>query len=524
MAAHVNLDALIRREDFTVMNDGNEADRVERAAIGDFAADAFFYQALRKPDFQRETAEWDPIRVVGLIRSFVEAEFIPGVIVWRNRELIFVIDGSHRLSALIAWVQDDYGDRTRSQEFFNHSIPDEQIEVAERTRKLVQKEFGSYEDHRKANLEPDTFPPELVARARRFGSVALKLQWVYGDAEKAENSFVRINQQAAVITPKELELITSRKKPNAIAARAIIRRGTGHQYWGAFSDDTQRQIKDIATEVHSLFFDPPLQSGVKTLDMPAGGPVYSATALRMIYDFITLCSGTASPSNDADGTLTVEYLVRCRRVMRLILSHDRSSMGLSPAVYFYSWMGRQQATLFHVIAAMMIDYERTKTLPKFIERRAAFEEFLMGNRMLIAQAIRKFGSKDDGTGRIRQFYEDVLTMIGQGVTGVEIVNKLIANPAYSYLQPTEVPYGGTSPTRYSSQVKTGLVMRQLLPSAPRCLICHGILPCQAISVDHIKRREDGGQSTPDNAQLTHPYCNTGYKESQRAKGRKNAPL
>src|SRR5258708_19335443 len=115
-------------------------------------------------------------------------------------------------------------------------------------------------------------------------------------------------------------------------------------------------------------------------------------------------------------------------------------------------------------------------------------------------------------------------MIGQGVTGVEIVNKLIANPAYSYLQQTEVPYGGTSPTRYSSQVKTGLVMRQLLPSAPRCLICHGILPCQAISVDHIKRREDGGQSTPDNAQLTHPYCNTGYKESQRSKGRKNPPL
>jgi hypothetical protein len=45
------------------------------------------YGALRKPDFQRETAEWDPKRVVGLIRTFIEGELIPAVILWQNREL-----------------------------------------------------------------------------------------------------------------------------------------------------------------------------------------------------------------------------------------------------------------------------------------------------------------------------------------------------------------------------------------------------------------------------------------------------
>lgn len=33
----------------------------------------------------------------------------------------------------------------------------------------------------------------------------------------------------------------------------------------------------------------------------------------------------------------------------------------------------------------------------------------------------------------------------------------------------------------------------------------------SIFIDHIKRREDGGLGTVDNAQLTHPFCNTTIK-------------
>src|SRR5580704_10113678 len=62
------------------------------------------------PDFQRETTEWDPQRVVGLIQTFIEGDLVPAVILWQNKELLFVIDGSHRLSALTAWVHNDYGD------------------------------------------------------------------------------------------------------------------------------------------------------------------------------------------------------------------------------------------------------------------------------------------------------------------------------------------------------------------------------------------------------------------------------
>ena len=40
---------------------------------------------------------------------------------------------------------------------------------------------------------------------------------------------------------------------------------------------------------------------------------------------------------------------------------------------------------------------------------------------------------------------------------------------------------------------------------------------KTISMDHAQRKQDGGTGSPDNAQLTHPYCNSGYKEQQVAK-------
>jgi hypothetical protein len=51
-----------------------------------------------------------------------------------------------------------------------------------------------------------------------------------GDSKKAKDSFFKINQQAAPINPTELELIQSRRIPNGLIAKAIIRSGKGHKY------------------------------------------------------------------------------------------------------------------------------------------------------------------------------------------------------------------------------------------------------------------------------------------------------
>ena len=515
--SHVNLDALIVREDFEVKGQGGEAPTKPSIEIRELEKDQFFFGGLRKPDFQRETSEWDPKRVAGLVQTFLKDDLIPAVILWKNKDLYFVIDGSHRLSALIAWVQDDYGDGERSQHFWGHAVPDEQLKIAERTRQLIEKEFGSYRSHKDAILNPKAYGPDIVARARRLGTISLQLQWVRGNSGDAEQSFIRINQQAANITPQELELIRARRKPNAIAARAIIQRGTGHQYWDRFSPAQQEKIKLLASELYELIFQPPLQYPIKTLDLPPGGAVYTATSLRMVYDFVTLCAGIPSAEDDADGSRTLDYLARCKRVAQLLCSNHASSLGLHPAVYFYSWTGKQQPILFLTWAALIVELERSNRLPHFTRVRGQLEKFLVANRPLLNQVIRKFGTKESGTKHLGGFYRDVLKLLSDGVSAAEMPTTLSAKPEYSYLQPEESPYGGVAPTKFSTQVKSGLVVQELLAEAHHCPICEGLVPHQAISVDHIERREDGGLSIPSNARLTHPYCNTGYKESLRAK-------
>ena len=147
---NINLDALISREDFEASDETmNTASKISTLSINDLKeGSGLFLASVRKPDFQRETADWDIDKLVRFISSFVNGEFIPAVILWRSQAgLIFVIDGSHRLSSLIAWVNDDYGDGQFSLDAFEGDVPDEQRQLAKKARDAVNSEIGPYNDY-----------------------------------------------------------------------------------------------------------------------------------------------------------------------------------------------------------------------------------------------------------------------------------------------------------------------------------------------------------------------------------------
>src|SRR4051812_45952900 len=165
----VNLDALIIREDFDAIHEPAPAQQtVDKINIRDLEKGTFLYSALRKPDFQRETASWDAEKVAEFVRTFVEGELVPAIILWRSdNNDVFVIDGAHRLGALIAWVQDDYGDGPASLHFFENKIPEDQKKAAEKTRKLLKQLIGSYQDITFASANPDKALPDHLKRAKR---------------------------------------------------------------------------------------------------------------------------------------------------------------------------------------------------------------------------------------------------------------------------------------------------------------------------------------------------------------------
>ena len=155
--AKVNLDAIIPREDFEVEENVTPGKKKETLSIEDIKSDSFFFSNVRKPDFQRETNEWDSKKIADFIESFLDGDLIPAIILWRSTGgYLFVIDGSHRLSSLAAWINDDYGDGTISKQFYDGIIPEEQIATCD-TCTLCRSPQSPY-----INTKCCTYQPTLV--------------------------------------------------------------------------------------------------------------------------------------------------------------------------------------------------------------------------------------------------------------------------------------------------------------------------------------------------------------------------
>jgi hypothetical protein len=72
MATKVNLDAMIPREDFAVIDQEYDLDLFQSFPISNLRADNPILKLLRKPDFQRETNHWSPDQVATFIESFLD--------------------------------------------------------------------------------------------------------------------------------------------------------------------------------------------------------------------------------------------------------------------------------------------------------------------------------------------------------------------------------------------------------------------------------------------------------------------
>lgn len=146
MSQRVNLDAMIPREDFarSMQNEGDAVNLIKEFPISYLDSNSPVRRLLRKPDFQRETNHWTPEQLAMFVESFLDNDVIPSLILWKSDSFIFVIDGGHRLSALRAWMTDDYGDGAISHQFYNGEISDTQKKIAKRTRALIERRIGRY--------------------------------------------------------------------------------------------------------------------------------------------------------------------------------------------------------------------------------------------------------------------------------------------------------------------------------------------------------------------------------------------
>jgi len=508
---NVNLDALIPREDFAATDDlANTDNPISSVSLSELRKGiGFFLTYVRKPDFQRETADWDVQKVSRFIKSFVDGEFIPAVILWKSQSgLVFVIDGSHRLSSLIAWVNDDYGDKQLSIDAYEGEVPEAQRNVAKEARELINLEVGQYSDYFAA-LSAKHPSPDVLQKARHVASRGLPLHWVHGDLDRAERSFYNINQQAARIDDAEIELIQKRKAASGIAARAIAKAGKGHKYWNNFSEDTQKTIEDISASIHTMLYEPMVQRPIKTLDLPICDR--SSNILMLISEFISIVAKTQD-EDDSDGSATVDCLKKVSKSIQVFNSNFTGSYGLHPIIYCYSNKGGfRLASFYGAILFIQELEENSKLLNLFIKHRRRFEDYVFCNDFIIQRIINKVRRSLPSAKQICQYYIDLLNALENGITEQDTISILSRNKNYKGFISTDLDNDENVSVNFTTDTKSEVFIKQAYPSIARCTICGGLLHRNSISIDHITPKREGGLGAVDNGQLTHPYCNSGVK-------------
>lgn len=519
----VNLDAMILREDFALADgDASIYEKVNTISLRDFTQGGLLGPNLRKPDFQRETNHWDPEQIASLLECFVNGDLIPSVILWQSPTNIFVIDGGHRLSVLKSWILDDYGDGPASQNFFGYDISDEQKKSATRTRNLVDQKIGKWTHFVARSEDPNT---PLAEKKKIAAAVTrgLPIQWVSGDATKAESSFFKINTKGTPLDAVEELLLKNRHRPIAISARAIVRAGKGHKYWSAFSGETASKIEQLAGSIHSLLFDPELKSPVKTLDLPLGGSKGVRAAVQALIDICLISNRTQQglpkkvedTVEDFTGASTVAALKKTLTLVERITGNSPGSLGLHPAVYFYGPTGRHSGPMFmgtvDLIGSKLANNDHA-FFKKFASVRSRLEELLISHKDLIATVLQKSISP-----RRVSMYAKLLNELIEKLHGNEVLSESDIVSIAGLEGKLVVGSPGSSSVDFSDDTKSKVFLDAALSSAIKCPICAGYLDAaKSATYDHIHEKQHGGTGVNSNCQLVHPYCNSAIKNSQSA--------
>ena len=405
-------------------------------------------------------------------------------------------------------------------------MPQEQKSAAKETRQLIADTVGSYSQIKAwsggGSQEKDRYASNLAA-----GGVTL--QWVRGDASRAERSFHTINTEQTPIGDLEVRLIRDRRCPNVMATRALIQAGTGQYSTSSLPEQAKAQIKKLASDIYGDLFMPPLEDPIKTLDLPVAGRSYSSDSVKLILDLVEFPNGESDPKalrkkrvsdilsptmpqdvhvppDQADGVLTTEFLKKVRKASSRIAGTKSESLGLHPAVYFYTATGSYQPTAFLAAISFVMDMEQKNELVKFVKIRRDFEDLILKHKYFINQIVTHYGSGHRSLGALtklfRYFFDGVISNRPEDI----IVPKIVEQERMEFLKPIVDSDKGTKKD-FTSERKSAVYLRQAINTAAKCGVCGARVHVRSMSIDHIQTKHAGGVATVDNGQLSHPFCN-----------------
>lgn len=229
--------------------------------------------------------------------------------------------------------------------------------------------------------------------------------------------------------------------------------------------------------------------------------------LQFVYDLLVYTNDNISDDEDVDGNETINVLTNTRKILQTVNSKIAGSLGLHPIIYFYSKKGNFKPANFYATVLFVKQLKREKKFDIFTSVRSKFEEFIYKNDYIFDQINRNLRSTKNSAEPLCKLFVMVMMQLKEGKEETEIVQ--LIQQQYSNI--SLVRDEEVSSQDFNLNRKSETYITTALKSVVRCGICGGVVHINSTSVDHIGRRREGGLGSVENGQITHPYCNTGYK-------------
>lgn len=501
------------------------------------------FPLLRKPDFQRETSSWTPEDCVSLLESIVNSLIIPSLIVWKSPEnnLLYILDGAHRISVMRAWMLVDWGDKAPEDYYERHEYQDEIKRAAQVVRNLVKNRIGQYDDFDRAGkkyLEASRrgFAGEQLGQeefkrgifyTEMLQGAGFFIQEVSGDYEIAEASFLKINRSGQPLDDWETTLIENRNSSLARAVMSIANAGTG-RYWPESTKDPSLDVKlrhltKTSEELHRKIFIPPLKTPIYDANVPFVAATKYFPKHAYLLELLpvimkqTDVEEVFARDRDREPEVVIKNGLSIMERTLTVFDHltgdsnNPLSLSLVPLFYFYTNIGRYvRSSLYGFITWLMSGSQENIRIRKIIfsAHRGRFEHVIFSKD--VASAItRRVGSGPRAIDATVKFYQELLELLVHTSSGIETEEfrsqlKPIMTQLTASIQKQTVGKG----RRFTSNQKTTINLREIFKSALRCELCGGILDLRmGTQYDHAIPFSDSKITDVKQGRPTHPFCN-----------------
>lgn len=564
---HLYLDHLIPRENLRYRrsderlreNLGNLPHKLRMADLyGDHLASRD--KKLRKPDFQRATYAWTPEACIELLDSVINDQVIPSIIMWPSVDsgYDFVLDGAHRISVVMAWLRDDWGQgfMTGPEIPFEEEESRHIQEAATRVRQLVELKIGTFADFGRAAKRfdevveageaPKSALDQRTLQQARFhqrlsrGDIGFDILWVEGNYEKAEQSFLKINSTGKPLTEWERKLIENRNSSFARTVMSVSYPASAKYYWpddapqGQDYETLREKIDDIVsgvTNLHDTLFKPTYQTQIKRLKQPLLATAESEKRPYWVAELMTIIAGGRGQESETEKLLSRDSNATERDIIntgfalmgdiQTTLEHVTGatprSLGLVPALYFYSENGRYVRSLLYGLVYWLVSNGSDETILArkrvYCAHRAAFEAVLMSRKQSIVNRLsRNSGSGPEVTFPTARYYQRLLEILIEHQDSIDSQSferdymKLLEGLTSKKNKASETSEAKSR--TFTESQKNTLWLREQLARLSKCGICGGMIdPEEDVQHDHILPVFRGGTTTPTNQRMVHPFCN-----------------